>query len=166
MQRGTVIPEHSIKNSMLNDVMAPRVTISHKTLSSVIVWQHLAVFFVKSRVFLFCCLGMFIPNLQKSHPLNTDMKTSSFIISALGGTKDKEAQHLTCLHYTSSWWPPTKLESFKKCWEEVGVGATSFRCAVIALFCACAHPTTTPQCLASCVVKTSPYAMWLLCTLI
>lgn len=51
--------------------LAPSVAISHKTLSSVLsdsIWQ---CFLVKSRVFLFCCLGMFIPHLQKSHPLNT-----------------------------------------------------------------------------------------------
>lgn len=162
IQRDTVIPEQSIKNSLLNDVMAPECCHFTQDLVQCIVWQHLTVFFVKSRVFLFCCLGMFIPNLQKSHPLNTWKlrHPSSSQLWAAPKTKKRNIWHACNAQkkmsvYTSSW------ERFQKWWE---LEPPPF--VVQWLHCFVLVPIRQPHLKASCVpAKPSPYAiMWLLCT--
>lgn len=142
--------------------LAPSVAISHKTLSSVLsdsIWQ---CFLVKSRVFLFCCLGMFIPHLQKSHPLNTWKlrHPSSSQLWAAPKTKKRNIWHACNAQkkmsiYTSSW------ERFKKWWE---LEPPPF--VVQWLHCSVLVPIRQPHLKASCVpAKPSPYAiMWLLCT--
>lgn len=131
------------RTACLNDVIGTECCHFTQDLVQCIVWQHLTVFSCQeSRLSLLLSWHVHSPPAEIT-PAEHMKTSSSFVISALGGTKDKEAQHLTCLQCSKKNVNlHVKLGALQKV---VGVGATSFRCAVIALLCACAHPTTTPQ---------------------
>ena len=106
---------NQFKNSMLNDVMAPSVAISQKTLTSALCFPASGSVFWLARVasfssVVFACSFPTYGNHTRSthrdcflaHRTHTKMFFVISVISALGGTKDKEAQHLTCLQCSKS----------------------------------------------------------------